>query len=159
MLTKNVKSILSINCGDAVCEDYFARELFPDVTSITHTDFNLPSDNRNKVVRKSALKAVRKYNRDLILCFMPSYAANYHKVVRKMTCKYFIFLGSLNNYGCCDPGGKFILDIKRNLKLLRITTINKCIGMPNEHLAVFENRRPSQTESEEAIKIYRRLEY
>ena len=159
MLTRNVKSILSINCGNAVCEDYFARELFPDLTSIIHTDINLPSDNRNRVVRKSALKAVRKYNPDLILCFMPSASANYEKVVPNMNCKYLIFLGSFKNYEYCDPDGKFILDIQRNMKLLRITTINKYMGMPYEHLAVFENRRPSQTESEEASQIYKRLEY
>ena len=143
-----VKSIISINAGTGKCEDYFSSKVFPNAT-IIHTDINPPCKEKNvhNVQKKSALEAVR-IPCDMIFCFMPYFKSDgYLDLVSNLNCKFLLFLGHFSEGDHCDPGFEYysitakrslIQQLKCEMKLMWIETVNRNRYYPFEHLAIFE---------------------
>ena len=125
-LQKDVKTILSINCGDATCEQYVIDELFPHINNenVIHTDILIPSDNKNGVIKKSAATALENHVTDLVLCFFPYFGSEgYSNIIAQyFKAKYLIFVGEFYEDGSCDPGN-LISQIEKNMEILIIQKI------------------------------------
>ena len=143
-LQKNVKTILSINCGDAVCEQYVIEKLFPYIKNVIHTDIIIPSNNKNRVIKKSAATALKNHVTDLVLCFFPRYnSKGYSNIIDKcFKAKYLIFLGEFREEGHCDPA-ELISQIKEEMDILLCEQINYFMGI-KDHIVVCEMKENEQ---------------
>ena len=142
-LQSNVNSILSINCGDAVCEQYVVEKLFPNVSNVIHTDIKLPEgDNCHGVLKKSAADALKDYSDvDLILCFQPKCSdRGYENIFKKnFKAKYLMYLGHYYHGGHSDPAN-LIMQITGKMTELFFATVVDCTYMDSDHLVIFERK-------------------
>ena len=159
-LQRNVKSILSINAGNGKCEQHFCSELFPNA-KVIHSDIEPPCKEENyyDVKEMSAFDAIQKIPSDMVLCFMPSSESNgYLDLVPNLKSKYFVFLGPLEEGGPCDPcydydsprgnlNHSLVQQLKYEMKLHWIATVNRHRQWMYEHLAIFEKVSPDDIES------------
>ena len=161
-LKKDVKTILSINCGDAVCEQYVIDRLFPHIENenVIHTDIIIPSDNKNGVIKESAATALKNHVTDLVLCFFPAHHSEGYSdiIIKYFKAKYLIFLGEFKAGGHCDPG-ELIPQIYEEMEMdiLLDKQVSYCSTKDiTDNVVIFkmkENEEEEEEEEEEEVVV------